>query len=383
MDFAKMNDPYQDYFSSFNEICSPVSEADELFAPGQGNTYQEVYAGEQFECSDPINLAGHEYGELFTGSPIIHHYSRSHGSDPVGLASLRDIILATPHGFLFTDDLVPVADSYHIKKMAAIPYREVRDLAQSLLADPTGYNRIEEPAVLMIGPWSWNYHHWLLEDLPRLWVLGEYPQLADCPIIVPGDLSAFQKGSLRALGIAENRLRFFDGSVWHFDRLYVPSFLAPGGHSTRQFNWLRDRLFGAFDVTLAEKGGKSLYLTRRGAASKRVLNEMDIESRLAEFGFETIDPGKLTLREQVQLFNQASFIVAPHGASLTNLVFMPSSASVIELLPASFVNRANWYLANVRCQKYGFLIGAPESERQDYNIDPGDLEELFNLLASA
>ena len=115
MDFAKMNDPYQDYFSSFNEICSPVSEADELFAPGQGNTYQEVYAGEQFECSDPINLAGHEYGELFTGSPIIQHYSRSHGSDPVGLASLRDIILATPHGFLFTDDLVPVADSYHKK----------------------------------------------------------------------------------------------------------------------------------------------------------------------------------------------------------------------------------------------------------------------------
>jgi capsular polysaccharide biosynthesis protein len=89
------------------------------------------------------------------------------------------------------------------------------------------------------------------------------------------------------------------------------------------------------------------------------------------------------LREQVELFNQASFIVAPHGASLTNLVFLPSSALVIELLPASFVNRANWYIANVRCQKYGFLIGVPESEWQDYNINPGDLEALFDLLVSA
>ncbi len=373
-----MDDLAPDQFSSLQNICVRVENAEDLFRSEPENTNLDVYESEQFVCSDPINLAGHDHADLFTGSPVIHRYDLIHGAGPVGLASLSHILLATPHGFMFSPDGSPYAESYHNDEMAGIPYKEVRELAERLLADGGSYRRTEEPAILLMGPWSWNYHHWLLEDLPRLWVLDEFSQLTDCPLIVPGDMSSFQMDSLKALGIDQNRLRYFDGSAWRFDRLYAPTFLAPGGHSRRQIDWLREKLFSGFGLTPSEQGDKRLYLTRRDAPSKRVVNEAEIEKTLSDFGFETIDPGKMTLRQQVETFSRAKFVVAAHGATLTNLAFAPPSAGVIEFLPASFVNRANWYLANVQNQSYAFLIGEPVSEWQDYGIDAGALAALLN-----
>jgi capsular polysaccharide biosynthesis protein len=46
---------------------------------------------------------------------------------------------------------------------------------------------------------------------------------------------------------------------------------------------------------------------------------------------EVVEPGRLTLREQVELFARTAVLVGDHGAGLANLVFMRPGAAVLEL----------------------------------------------------
>ena len=52
---------------------------------------------------------------------------------------------------------------------------------------------------------------------------------------------------------------------------------------------------------------------------------------LLELGFSVVHPQALGFKEQVALFAQASHIVAPSGAALTNMLFAPAGALVVTL----------------------------------------------------
>ncbi len=71
----------------------------------------------------------------------------------------------------------------------------------------------------------------------------------------------------------------------------------------------------------AEQFPKRIYLDRRGAPSRRLLNETEIISALRRSGFVPIAAERLSLPDQARLFRGAEAIVAPHGAGLTNIGF--------------------------------------------------------------
>jgi capsular polysaccharide biosynthesis protein len=55
-------------------------------------------------------------------------------------------------------------------------------------------------------------------------------------------------------------------------------------------------------------------------------------------GFEIVVPGALTLTEQIRVFREASLVVGPHGAGLTNIVFCEPGTIVYELVPDHYPN---------------------------------------------
>jgi capsular polysaccharide biosynthesis protein len=340
----------------------------------------EIYPAEQFNCQPPENLEANDDAAKFINSPIPHFYELVHRAEPVTLSILNNINIATPHGLMFEEGRHLIAESYHNDSMVEIPLREVTSiLANGVLAAPATAS-VEAPALLALGPWSWVYHHWLLEILPRLWVLDEFPEFSDIPIIVPGDMTGFQTDSLTALGIKEDQLLPFDGSNWQFDRLIVPSFLAPGGHSRRQIQWLRGNLFSSFDIEQNEAGKRRLYISRQDATRRRLLNEDDIENYLHKLGFETVLPGELSLKDQLLLFNEAEVICGTSGSGMTNHVFAPPQASVIEMQPDSYINRAHWFSSNACGQSYAFAIGSSESDHHDYHLPLEKLEQALKLI---
>ena len=68
---------------------------------------------------------------------------------------------------------------------------------------------------------------------------------------------------------------------------------------------------------------------------------MSVDARLAPRGaalpVRAIElRGSLTFRWQLELFASTKLLVTPHGAQLTNVVFMPAGASIVEVFNCGF-----------------------------------------------
>jgi hypothetical protein len=248
------------------------------------------------------------------------------------------------------------------------------------LVPPRGIPRPGRYA-LLAHPWSYGYYHWLLEALPRLALLEQDARLADLQLIVPGPLKRFQQETLQLAGIPDERLVSFDGGCWEVEELFFPSLPAPTGNpSPHAVEWLR-RTFLPGTPDLAEPsglGGRKLYLSRRDAPQRRLLNETQITDFLVSEGFEIYCAGDHSFAEQVKTFSEASLVIAPHGAAVSNMVFASSSACLIEFFGRNYVNGCYWALANLRQQPYGCLTGEPTG--LDYTIS---LAALQSMMAGA
>lgn len=71
---------------------------------------------------------------------------------------------------------------------------------------------------------------------------------------------------------------------------------------------------------------------------RRMINEAEIEAGLAKAGFETVYLENMGVEEQIRLFRQAEWIVAPNGSSLLNLVFSDPGVKVLILSQPGLFN---------------------------------------------
>jgi capsular polysaccharide biosynthesis protein len=87
-----------------------------------------------------------------------------------------------------------------------------------------------------------------------------------------------------------------------------------------------------------------LFISRR-ARDRPLLNEDRVAEVLRERGFRVVDPGRMSLREQIAVFKGAQIVVGALGAALTNIAFCASGTPVIALTSASFPDTFFWFLA--------------------------------------
>ena len=103
---------------------------------------------------------------------------------------------------------------------------------------------------------------------------------------------------------------------------------------------------------------------------------------LAKRGFEMVAPGTLSFRDQVALFASAEFIAGPHGAGLTNILFSPANAKVLEIFPVSKLKNTYFLLSVSLGQTYRAVIGDAGNRREWFNVEPSAVEQTLDALLS-
>jgi len=78
---------------------------------------------------------------------------------------------------------------------------------------------------------------------------------------------------------------------------------------------------------------EGIYLRRGPQARRPLFQESCLEQALRQRGFDVIDLETMPLSACITAFANARWVVAPHGAALTNLVFSKPGTRVLELLP--------------------------------------------------
>lgn len=180
------------------------------------------------------------------------------------------------------------------------------------------------------------FTHWMNDVLPRLLFLedsGVDLQSFDCFVFTTIS-QPFHRETLQILGINPSKVltRQNDGVFFkadHFTEVTAPrrGFVA---HPR-----VYDRLVERFGLSAEPKRrGRRLLLSRSGAARRRILNEPELATMLARHGFELISFEAMSVREGAAAMAEASHVIAPHGAGLANVMFMPPGGTVVEVFSA-------------------------------------------------
>lgn len=240
-----------------------------------------------------------------------------------------------------------------------------------------------------------NYFHWMFDVLPRIKLLSEAGFGIDEIDRFVTNMTGlpFQVETLASLGVpSEKLIKASRGLHLQADRLIVPSATINSSFDTPGWvcSFLQELLVGGtkrvatFDYPRAEL----LYITRRNASYRRIVNEGEVANLLDRLGFCTIVLEQLSVVEQSALFANAKMIVSVHGAGLTNLVCCAPQTKVIEMFSPNFVQTNYWGISCAMGLEYYYLFGEgphppppidPLNRYSDLRVDLVKLEDTLKL----
>jgi capsular polysaccharide biosynthesis protein len=141
------------------------------------------------------------------------------------------------------------------------------------------------------------------------------------------------------------------------EALYFSPSTSRSGHDLPEADrWLRERILPGRPPAPPTR---RLYISRRLATHWKIVNEEEVEACLRRYGFETHSPEQLSVREQAALFAQAEAVVSNHGAGLTNILFAPAGARVLDIQDPTNVCYCYWTMSEALGHQYWYLWGQP------------------------
>ncbi|WP_225790923.1 glycosyltransferase family 61 protein [Pseudomonas sp. Marseille-P8916] len=203
---------------------------------------------------------------------------------------------------------------------------------------------VDEPAAVIGG--QQNFYHWMFNWLSKFTALhgSNFWEKVES-IILNGPLERFQWESLFKLGIgAGKNMHIAQGHdpVLVKDAI-VPTLFTNPIHSRGHIDWLRS----LHSSTLVVDGvGDKIYISRKDAAkgNRQILNENLLIEILKKYGFSVVRLGDLSLKEQASVFRSAKYVIAPHGAGLSNVIHSEPGAFFLELQARDAYTQVFWSL---------------------------------------
>ncbi len=225
-----------------------------------------------------------------------------------------------------------------------------------------------------------NYGHWLVLALPLI----EYYREA-----LGGDPDYYYLGptvrpwlyeALERLGIPRSKTLTQAVTA---DRLLVAIADRYEGYDRHFLVYPSEALMSS--TPSVAQAGRRVFVSRASAAHRRILNESECIDALRSFDIEPVATEKLSLEEEIALFQEAELIVGAHGAGMINCVFSPPGAAVVELASESYWFSQAAQLAAVRNQRFALVSGPPSGFRigmdalkHDFVVDVDRLTQVVD-----
>jgi len=247
---------------------------------------------------------------------------------------------------------------------------------------PEPVRRVTEPTFLLGFGVFENYFNWTLRYASRIAMFQALQQ--PCRIAVPAPRKRYVTETLEFMGVPQELVEYLDGPV-AFDRLIVMSPFAFGRYEISPL--ITQTLREHPRVTeLWRQPRRPLYVPRRNVSMRQVVNEAAVEAALTRIGFEIFDNAEHSVREQARAFRDASIVVSPHGAGLSNIVYCDLGTPVVELVPEGYDQGVTSYrsLADLFGLRYTQIFAreaAPDRKGNRCNADIEiDISELAGTL---
>ena len=255
---------------------------------------------------------------------------------------------------------------------------------------PLPRRHVDGALAIIYGPGYQTYGHWLVDFLPRIWLLSATGHdVQALSYVVPPDLGDVARALLLLAGIAPERLVIHDYFREHMtaDVVLVPTGLRLGNRISPVFRhatlfWTEQLRMNATQPP--SPAGTRIFLSRGRIAQQRMmLNRDAVEAIAVERGFTLVNPETLPLGEQAALFTGASLLVGEYGSALHGSVFSGRHAVTLGLRGnarhPSFIQSG---VAAALGQTSAYLLA--DTPRQDveqrFSVDLADFERALDVI---
>jgi len=301
----------------------------------------KLYGGEQEQIHGPTST---NFDIPVTGQPCLDSFFSA-----IKFREIPEVtITRIPGGSAHAGGVIISPDGTTIARDLSIDFGVPSSTHFLLGKRITRPQHLRGSAISVASASSCSYYHWLLDELPRLLIANSESFNS---IICSRDSSQHRQ-ALEMIGTRGKQIVYTDtnrrllGNHYSADMLIAPSYISPVGEpSPLLAKLLKDFAKSAISNTTTYPA--KIYISRRKAKGRRLLNEEKLYPILEAIGFRVISLEDLTWHEQINLFHNAQEIISPHGAGLANIVFCSNSPKVIELFHSSYVHWCFWKLAHL------------------------------------
>lgn len=235
--------------------------------------------------------------------------------------------------------------------------------------------------ILITDEWSKNYCHWLWEALSKLIDLKK--NSPEAILVLPKSYLKidFVVKSLAAFGFNKDNIKTIPKRS-HL-RLKKLSFIpcinigTAGYYDFLKFAEVGRTLVSHYQEKLNVNFGDRIYISRNKPEKyvpRRVENEKELTLMLAKYGFKVVYMENFSFLEQISIASRAKFIIASHGAGITNSMFAQPNCKLFEL-----VNK-NWQATTCfaeMCQRMKIeyrRLDCAEVENAEKNMELRDIK---------
>lgn len=221
------------------------------------------------------------------------------------------------------------------KSTGTFSYKSIREChlgaGHFVLPDLTASSNfvtIEEPC-MPIGMYE-AYGHYLLEDLPSVWLVMQLQQ-NDIKLLLPAtytDIPQVLLDMLAPFGKTKKDFIIAPTKLTFMKEYYVPSkMIMLCNYANEKIIDIYKHIKIFYDSSLI---GNKIYISRSSTDKRKLINESECERVFLEYGFDIISPEKYSFKDQVSIFSSATHIAGALGSGMHNDVFsMPQDNTKI------------------------------------------------------
>lgn len=246
-----------------------------------------------------------------------------------------------------------------------------------------------ENGVWVTNAGSQNFFHWLFDVLQKLEALDQRCSremiARRYTVLVPdGYDSDYMLETLSAFDFNY----YFQSSgecILVSDLAFIPDVSPTGNYRKTLVQGMRSRLKCRFEITLpASRKSKRIYISRRSAKFRKILNEDEIVQVMLKHAFEIVDMDTIPFREQIAVMMGVEVVVSLHGAGLSHMLWMVEGGKVIEIRAEDDMHNNCYFslASDLSLDYYYFLAQKSDAkkstQRADFFVDVGTFDEQIS-----
>lgn len=295
----------------------------------------------------------------------------------------------TSHGLVLYNGALVLCDQLNISEGSIAE----AGLYGPVLENQAPSRELAGTLVSLVGPGHLIYGHWLVDFLPKLFILD---QLGIDPrsvyYLLPDNTPPSALEWLHLLGLSDDQLVFYDPyrEVVAAERLILPTLLRTSARPHPLFRaaakYLLSILTDRNVIPAVQKPFQRIFISRANAGrdGRTMVNRAEVEALATEAGFKIMRPESMTIADQVALFANARQIMGEYGSGLHGSIFAPRGSFVCAFRAAAFhPGFLQSGICQVLGQKIGYVFGDADDAavEQRFRVDPDDVRWALRLMA--